>query len=99
MDINELVQRIYYFDHFNQFGRRDPVQNAANKERLLALINEQKLTKTQKEKILALCGKKFDEQYKLAKGLYPNSTPKYPLWNEGKGPEVKSVIKGYLKLK
>lgn len=97
MDFKELVQRIYYFDHFNQFGNRDPIQHQANKQKLLSLIQEQKLTKIQKEKILSECGKLFNEQYKWAIGAYPNHTKKQKLWNEGTGPELKSVIKGYLK--
>lgn len=99
MEFKDLIQRIYYFDHFNQFGKRDPVQNTASKERLLALIDEQKLTKIQKEKILSECGKLFNEQYSWSKATYPNNTKTQPLWNEGRGPEVKKVIKGYLKLK
>lgn len=97
MDFKELVQRIYYFDHFNQFGNRDPNQHQINKEKLREFIKEQNLTKIQKEKIIVECGKLFNEQYKWAMGAYPNHTKKQKLWDEGTGPEVKSVIKGYLK--
>jgi hypothetical protein len=97
MEFKELVQRIYYFDHFNQFGSRDPNQHKINKENLVKFIAEQKLTKTQKDKIMMECGKLFDEHYKWAKGCYPNQTKQQPLWNQGRGPKLKSVIKGYLK--
>lgn len=97
MEFKELVQRIYYFDHFNQFGKRDPTQHQANKKALLEQVTGQHLTKTQKEKIMMECGKLFNEQYKWALGAYPNNTKKQKLWNEGSGPELKSVIKGYLK--
>lgn len=97
MDFKELIQRIYYFDHFNQFGKRDLTQHQANKEKLREQILDQNLTEIQKEKILMECGKLFNEQYKWALGAYPNNTKKQKLWNEGTGPELKSVIKGYLK--
>lgn len=97
MEFKELVQRIYYFDHFNQFGSRDDTQHQTNKQNLKDLIKKQRLTKIQKEKILSECGKLFNEQYKWALGAYPNNTKKQKLWNEGSGPELKSVIKGYLK--
>jgi hypothetical protein len=99
MEFKELVQRIYYFDHFNQFGQRDPVQNQASKENLLKLIEAEHLTKIQKEKILTECGKLFTQQYEFAKGTFPNNTPPQKKWNEGSGPEIKLVIKRYLNLK
>jgi hypothetical protein len=99
MEFKELVQRIHYFDHFNQYGKKDPIQHKVNKENLITMIEAEKLTKIQKDNILAQCGKLFDENYKWAKATYPNNTVSQSLWNQGRGPEVKTVIKSYLKLK
>lgn len=95
--IDLWVKRLYYFDHWTEYSDDHSVwrQGVENKQKLRAELQQANLTAEEKQTILARVGVLSDDRYKESLAKY-SCIAERPLWDEGEGPELKRVIRGYL---